>query len=78
MEHKDLEVGNICMLKYADKVSRHYRLCIVTEALKSEDGVVQTVTVALCNRQARRNCFLPRETKKLGVQKLCLILPASE
>ena len=66
------------MLKYSDKVSRHYRLCIVTEAEKSEDGVVHTVTVGLHNRRAKGNKSLPLDLKKMGVQRLSLILPMAE
>ena len=38
--HKDLEVGDICLLKHSDKAPQYCHLCIVTEAKLREDGEV--------------------------------------
>ena len=48
-KHANLKVGDVCQLKYSDKISKYYRLCIVVKTLLSKDGVVRTVIVALNN-----------------------------
>ena len=74
----DLKVGDICLLNYKDKVSSHFRLCIVIEAKLSKDEVVRTVQVVLQNRRAKSGQFLPREELDIGVQRLVLVLPVAD
>ena len=38
-EKINLKVGDVCLLNYKDKVSSHFRLCIILEANPSDDGV---------------------------------------
>ena len=77
-KHDNLEIGDVCQLKYADKVSRHYRLCIVVKTLLSKDGVVRTVIIALNNHRAKGTQVLAKDEMEVGAQRLCLILPVSE
>ena len=74
-EQADLKVGDMCLLNYKTKVTLHFRLCIILEASPSEDGVVRTVQVALCNHWAKSGRFLPREELEVGVQQLVLVVP---
>ena len=41
--HKNLQVGDVCLIKYDNKVSATYRLCIVKKVFLSNGGVVRTV-----------------------------------
>ena len=59
-------------------MTAHYRLCIIIKAVRSEDGVVQTVTVALRNRRAKGDRHLPADELEVGVQRLALVLPVEE
>ena len=43
--HKNLHVGDVCLIKYVNKVKVTYRLCIVNKVFLSDGGVVRTVEV---------------------------------
>ena len=76
---RNMEVGDVCLLKYDSKVENHYRLCVVREIIpSSESGIVRTVIVAMNNRQAKGKKFLPASTLEVGVQRLSLIVPVEE
>ena len=77
-EKEDLKVGDICLLQYKDKVSAHYRLCMVVDTIKSDDGVVRTVKVSLRNRRAKKNRDLPAEEIEVAIQRLVLVQPAGQ
>ena len=77
-KYANLEVGDVCQLKYTDKVSKYYRLCIVVKTLLSKDGVVRTVIVALNNQHAKGTQVLAKDEMKVGAQRLYLILPVAE
>ena len=71
----------MCQLLYKTKVTSYYRLCLVKEVTKSEDGLVRTVKVVLRNRRDGKNVVkqhLEPVEMEVGVQRLCLILPVSE
>ena len=43
--HKNLQVGDFCLIKYDNEVKAAYRLCIVKKVFLSDEGVVCTVEV---------------------------------
>ena len=45
--HHNLQVDDICLIRYETKVAATYRLCHVLKVFPSEEGVVQTVEVQL-------------------------------
>ena len=73
-KYTDLEISNICQLKYADKISKYYLPCIIVKILLSKDGVVCTVTVAFNNRRAENTLSLSEEVMEVGARWLSLIL----
>ena len=52
--HRNIQVGDICLMLYKSKVVGNYRLCRVLEAEPSDDECVRTVTVG----------YLPRKNAK--------------
>ena len=50
-------------------------LYVILKVSPSENGVVQTVQVTLCNCWAKSGRFLPREELDVGVQRLVLVVP---
>ena len=77
-KYANLEVGDICQLKYSNKISKYYRLCIVVKTLLSEDSVIRTVIIAFNNQRSKGTQVLAKDEMEVGVQRLCLILPVSE
>ena len=78
---RNLEPGDVCQLLYKTKVASHYRLCLVKEITKSQDGLVRTVKVVLRNRRSGKdvvNQHTEPAEMEVGVQRLCLILPVTE
>ena len=43
--HQNLQVDDVCLVKYETKVMATYRLCRVSKLFTSEEGVVRTVEV---------------------------------
>ena len=75
--HENLQVDDICLIKYETKVASTYRLCRVIKLLPSADGLVRTVEVRLGNKKpTRRN--LPGKDLVTAVQRLVLLVPADE
>ena len=75
--HENLQVNNICLIKYETKVASTYRLCRVSKLLPSDDGLMRTVEVQLGNKKpTRRN--LPGKDLVTAVQQLVLLVPADE
>ena len=76
--NRNLEVDDVCLLKYQTKVApADYRLCRVVETYPDEQGLVRTVRIALAARDKRMK-VLPHNTSKLvymkvPVQRLVLI-----
>ena len=80
VQHRNLCVGDIVLLKYDSKFSKdRYRLARVTQVHPDKLGVVRTVTVGMRPRHLREP-VLPYKKKSLvefavGVQRLVVILP---
>ena len=77
-KYTNLEISNICQLKYTDKISKYYRFCIVMKTLLSKDSVVYTATDALNNWRAKSTQFLAKDELEVGAQRLSLILLVAE
>ena len=82
-EKTNLEVGDVCLVKYDHKVGKaDYRICRVEEVEKDAKGLVRTVTVGMRPRDSREKT-LPYKSKKLkslrlAIQRLILICSAHE
>ena len=75
--HENLQVDDVCLIKYETKVTSTYRLCRVSKLLHSDDGLVRTVEVQLGNKKpTRRN--QPGKDLVTAVQRLVLLVPADE
>ena len=80
--HNNLQVRDVCLIKYDSKVKGTYRLCRVHEVRPDADGVVRSVSVQLRPRD-RREPSLPYKPKtpmimETGVQRLVMICPQEE
>ena len=79
--HLNLEVGDVCLVYYDNKVKGTYRLCIVLEVVKSRDDIVRTVKVGF---SPRRLCgpgdyvSAPLFELEVAVQRLVLLVPNSD
>ena len=75
--HKNLQVGDVCLIYYDNKVKGTYRLCIVLEVSRSRDDIVRTVKVGF---RPRRHCGpgrfkpVPLDTMTVAVQRLVLLV----
>ena len=79
--HKNLVVGDVCLLLYENKVVAHYCLVRVSEVKKSKDNCVRTVVVAyLPENQLKKKEYDPLklQCKEVAVQRLALIVPNEE
>ena len=75
--HQNLQVNDVCLIKYETKVTSTYRLCQVSKLMHSEEGVVKTVEVQLGNRKfSKKNP--PVKNLVTAVQRLVLLVPADE
>ena len=68
---QNLEVGDVCLLKYENKIKASYRYCKVVETFK-EEGIVRTVRIKLGGRELKHfRC----KDMTVGVQRLVLVTP---
>ena len=75
--HQNLQVNDVCLIKYETKVTSAYRLCRVSKLMHSKEGIVRTVEVQLGNRQlSKKNP--PVKNLVTAVQRLVLLVPADE
>ena len=75
--HQNLQVDDVCLIKYETKVASTYRLRQVSKLLPSADGLVRLVEVCLGKRKhSKRN--LPSKCLVTAVQWLVLLVPAGE
>ena len=75
--HQNLQVNDVCLIKYETKVASTYRLCRVSKLMHSEEGIVRTVEVQLGNRKlSKKNP--PVKNLVTAVQRLVLLVPADE
>ena len=80
--HTNLEVGDICLLRYDGRIKDTYRMCRIAAVKEDEHGVVRTVEVQMRPRDSR-DALLPYRSKQpilqqTGVQRLVLIVPAEQ
>ena len=80
--HNNLRVGDVCLLKYENKIKADYRYCRVESVFPDDQGVVRTVNVKMRPRD-NRDKALPYKAKapvvmNVGVQRLVLIVPAED
>ena len=79
--HQNLQVGDVCLVYYDNKVKGTYRLCIVVEAVNSRDDIVRTVKVGF---RPRRHCgaggyvSTPLFELEVAVQRLVLLVRNDE
>ena len=79
--HQNLQVGDVCLAYYDNKVKGTYRLCIVVEAVNSRDDIVRTVKVGF---RPRRHCgaggyvSTPLFELEVAVQRLVLLVRNDE
>ena len=77
----NLEVGDICLLNYDNKIRGTYRLCCVLTTRISAGGLVRTGKVGYKDRRrvAGKN-YKPGSLTEIevGVQHLVLLVPANE
>lgn len=79
--HRNLVVGDVCLLQFDSKVISTYKLCRVVEIKKSTDKCVRTVTVGyLPQNKLKTSTYNPKtlETKEVAIQRLALIVPVEE
>ena len=69
--HKNLSVGDVCLLRYDSKVMASYRYCRIVK-VEMQDGIVRNVVVRLGKRGKDTSC----KEMKVGVQRLVLVTPA--
>ena len=65
--HKNLQVGDVCLIKDNNKVKVTYRLCIVKKVFLSDGGIVCTVEVSY---RPRRLCGPDRAYKPAALEIL--------
>ena len=76
--HKNLQVGDVCLLQYDGKIKHTYRLCVILTTIPSDDDIIRTVRVGFRpRRQCRPGPYKPVALEKLvvGVPRLVLIVP---
>ena len=78
----NLRVGDVCLLKYENKIKADYRYCRVESVFPDDQGVVRTVNVKMRPRD-NRDKALPYKAKapvvmNVGVQRLVLIVPTED
>merc|ERR1712082_222290 len=66
--HKNLQVNDVCLIKYETKVTSTYRLCRVSKLLPSADGLVRSVEVCLGEKKHSKRS-LPNESLVTAVQR---------
>ena len=75
--HRNLQVGDICLIKYETKVAATYRLCKVVRVVLSDGGIVRTVEVLLGNSKTTKKAQLGKRLTT-AVQHLVLLVPVEE
>ena len=76
-EVRALAVGDVVLLLSMAKLGPgSYRLAMVNKLFPDESGVVRTVEIAFTSRRKRGRAV--RETSRMAVQRLAVILPAEE
>ena len=79
--HRNLKVGDVCLLQFESKVVSTYKMCCVIEVKESAEKCVRTVTVGyLPQNRLKKKEYDPKsiDTKEVAVQRLTLIVPVEE
>ena len=84
--HRNLRIGDVCLLLFESKVVADYRLCRVSDVTLSVDDCVRTVIVKYLPNNQLKKKFVPNEKfdptwmqeKEVAVQRLALIVPVEE
>ena len=78
----NLEIGDVVMMLYPGNIKCDYRLAKVTGVHPDLKGLVRTVTVSYRKRDSREDVRVykskPLVEEKVSVQRLSLLVPASE
>ena len=77
----NLRQGDICQLSFPGQLVAEYKLVWVLEVHPDEKGLVRSVTIGYRPRRAREkptSCNTKLVKERLGVQRLCLVLPVEE
>ena len=75
--HKNLQAGDVCLIRYETKIASTYRLCKVVRVFPSDGGVVRTVEVLLGDGRATKKAQ-PGKLLMTAVQRLVLLVPVRE
>ena len=75
--HRNLQVGDVCLIKYKTKVAATYRLCKVVRVVLLDGGIVHTVEVLLGNSKTTKKAQ-PGKRLTTAVQCLVLLVPVKE
>ena len=76
-EKRNLKLGDICQLFYPGQ----YKLCKVTNIYPDEKGLLRTVEVSFRRgnkRKPKEMCKSKLIRERVGVQRLCLLVPAED
>ena len=79
--HQNLQIGDVCLVYYDNKVKGTYMLCIVVEVVNACDGSERTVKVGF---RPRRHCdagdyvSTPLFELEVAVQRLVLLMKSDE
>ena len=84
--HRNLQVGDVCLLHRVNKIKGSFQLCRVVEIKVDEDNLVRTAQIELVikekKRSDRKSLLKDKSWKKtqmeIAVQRLVLILPSEE
>ena len=71
--HRNVQVGDVCLIKYKSAVKAHYKLGRVTRVKEGTDGLVRTVTLAYKNPNEK----VHREVDR-PVNGVAVIVPIEE
>lgn len=83
---KNVKPGDICFVKYENKVTRaDYRMCRVKSVEKDEKGLVRTAKILMRPKKSKEK-GLPyigykediMDNKDMGIQRLVILCPAEE
>ena len=71
--HRNVQPGDVCLIKYKNEIKAKYRLGRVKSVKKSEDGLVRTVTLIYKNPNEK----VFREVVR-PIQGIAVIVPIEE
>ena len=72
-QHRNVQVGDICLIKYENEIRAHYKLGRVIGVKVSADGLVRMVTLTYRNPNEKQNREVDRP-----IQGIAVIVPIEE